>query len=510
MHLDLDNHSSDLLSGYDVCIIGSGPAGLALASQFVDSDVKVIILESGRVDPDPLFQQLNEGESAGPRKVNLTGSRLRCFGGAGKIWAGVCRPVSEQDLKEREYVAHSGWPIDYSDLEPYYRKAANLLDLDYDLFEGDRWKSDSEMPVIFDGLGDHLLRGNRYQQASLKNRDLTNKYRDTFFHSENITVVTNATVVDLVQNKSTGVDSVLVKSISNRGVMVKAGHFVLCAGAIENVRILLNSSVDDLVKKNRFLGACFMSHPAFTDVGTVIRSREDADCLDTKHLNKRFGFELRYGEQDKLKLLRHSISLSPLSIKRQVSESMKSEKVSYLDLIGNIKLLDVMSEAKCRILGEDPVVENWKISVGIEQEPRLSNKITLSDMTDVHGKNKLRIFWDTVSELEMNTVLEAFKGLSRELVLSGVGVAKISDSLLNKETFKRQDPINHHIGTTRMSSSAEDGVVDRNLKCFGLDNLYVSSSSVFPTSSNVNPTLTIIALSLRLGAYLKKRLNSYV
>jgi len=507
MHLDLDNYSSDLLSGYDVCIIGSGPAGLALASRFIDSDIKVIILESGHVDPDPSFQKLNEGESVGSRQVNLTGSRLRCFGGAGKIWAGVCRPVSEHDLKKREYVAHSGWPIDYSDLEPHYREASYLLNLDYDLFDGEEWKSDSEMPVIFGGLGDHLLRGNRYQQATHENKDLTNKYKDVFFRSKNITVVTNATVVDMVQKKGAGIDSVAVKSISNRGAVVKSKYFALCAGAIENVRIILNSSIEDLVKKNRFLGACFMSHPAFTDVGVAIRSREDSECLDTKHLNKRFGFELKYGEQDKLRVLRHSISLAPLSVKRKVSESMKSEKISYLDLIDNIKILDVVSETKCRILGQDPVVENWKISVGIEQEPRFSNKITLSDMTDMHGKNKLKIFWDSVSELEMNTVLEAVKGISRELVLSGIGVAKISNSLLSKEAFKRQDPINHHIGTTRMASSIENGVVDHNLRCFGLDNLYISSSSVFPTSSNVNPTFTIIALSLRLGAHLKKRLK---
>jgi choline dehydrogenase-like flavoprotein len=112
------------------------------------------------------------------------------------------------------------------------------------------------------------------------------------------------------------------------------------------------------------------------------------------------------------------------------------------------------------------------------------------------------VFWDSISEKEMKTVLEAVKAVGRESALKKVGVVKASDDLISKEIFNQDDAINHHIGTTRMATSRSNGVVDSNLKCFDFDNLYIAGSSVFPTSSIVNPTFTIVALSLRLGEYL--------
>jgi choline dehydrogenase-like flavoprotein len=99
--------------------------------------------------------------------------------------------------------------------------------------------------------------------------------------------------------------------------------------------------------------------------------------------------------------------------------------------------------------------------------------------------------------------LEALRVLTRELIKNGLGTVEISKKLIDKSAFDREDSVNHHIGTTRMSSKREHGFVDKNLRCFDYKNLYISSSSVFPTSSNVNPTFTIVALSLRLADHLR-------
>ena len=93
--------------------------------------------------------------------------------------------------------------------------------------------------------------------------------------------------------------------------------------------------------------------------------------------------------------------------------------------------------------------------------------------------------------------------MARQLGLLGTGKIKFKNELLSGQSYKFNDPINHHIGTTRMSESSKTGVVDKNCKVFGVSNLYIAGSSVFATSSIVNPTYTIIALSLRLGEYLK-------
>jgi choline dehydrogenase-like flavoprotein len=65
----------------------------------------------------------------------------------------------------------------------------------------------------------------------------------------------------------------------------------------------------------------------------------------------------------------------------------------------------------------------------------------------------------------------------------------------------------HHMGTTRMADSPRNGVVNKNCRVHGVENLYVAGSSVFPTSGFVNPTLTIVALALRLADHLSMKWN---
>ena len=106
MHENLDNITQ--LSDYDLCIVGSGPAGLALASKLINKGIKFIILESGEVNPKPEHRELNEGYSKGPRKLDLVNSRLRCVGGGGKLWAGVCRPLDPEEFDAKEKNSRNG------------------------------------------------------------------------------------------------------------------------------------------------------------------------------------------------------------------------------------------------------------------------------------------------------------------------------------------------------------------------------------------------------------------
>ena len=114
------------------------------------------------------------------------------------------------------------------------------------------------------------------------------------------------------------------------------------------------------------------------------------------------------------------------------------------------------------------------------------------------------MYWNKISKIERDTVIKSVNIMAQELGLLNSGRIKLKDDLLSGKAFSIDDPINHHIGTTRMSDSPKTGVVDKNCKVFDLSNLYIAGSSVFATSSIVNPTYTIVALSLRLGEYLKK------
>ena len=68
----------------------------------------------------------------------------------------------------------------------------------------------------------------------------------------------------------------------------------------------------------------------------------------------------------------------------------------------------------------------------------------------------------------------------------------------------------HYLGTTRMSDSSTQGVVDRHCQVHGVSNLFIASSSVFPTASYANPTLTIVALAIRLADRLKQTLSDSI
>ena len=144
------------------------------------------------------------------------------------------------------------------------------------------------------------------------------------------------------------------------------------------------------------------------------------------------------------------------------------------------------------------------LSVSLEQPPLRENYLSLSpSRKDLLNIPLINMYWSNLSKIEKQTIVKSTKTLAKELGALGLGRLRLSGELLSGKLYEFDDPVNHHIGTTRVSETQDGGVVDKNCKVFGMSNLYISGSSVFTTSSVVNPTYTIIALSLRLGDYLK-------
>jgi choline dehydrogenase-like flavoprotein len=497
--MDLKELVQDDVEEYDICVIGSGPAGLSLVMSLLEHDKKVLLLESGSEEIDAEFQDLNKGINVGSRYLDLESSRLRCFGGAGKIWAGVCRPLSKVDFQDRSLGKLFGWPIEYAELEKYYKKAAGLLGIDFTAF------SRSVARGVFDHVfpdndvgSKSAVRHNKYIIA--KHMDLADRYGSKIKSASNVTIYTNATVVDFLF-KGSSVSSCLATTIDKKRFQFNAKTFVLCAGALEIPRILLNSSLYNSRHRPPALGSYFMSHPAFVDVARLVLNASADLCGPSSIDDEKFDHEVGFPEQLSKGILRHNMSFKPSSEFDRKHGSFDDEQLfSWKE---NLEILGLFKRATCRILGRRMSGQVWDVSVGIEQEPRLLNGINLSDEVDFLGVRRLKINWASVSALEQKTVLEALRVLTRELIKNGLGTIEISKKLIDKSAFAREDAINHHIGTTRMSSKREYGVVDKNLRCFDYKNLYISSSSVFPTSSNVNPTFTIVALSLRLADHLR-------
>jgi choline dehydrogenase-like flavoprotein len=140
-----------------------------------------------------------------------------------------------------------------------------------------------------------------------------------------------------------------------------------------------------------------------------------------------------------------------------------------------------------------------------EQTPDPGNRITLQQDTDRDGLRRVDIAW-RVSDSDADAAARAFILLRDRIRQHSRCVFEFDENQLH-EHLRRSPPLGgHHIGTARMSATPREGVVDVNCAVFGLPNLFIASSAAFPTGSHANPTLTIVALSVRLAAHLKKHL----
>jgi choline dehydrogenase-like flavoprotein len=147
------------------------------------------------------------------------------------------------------------------------------------------------------------------------------------------------------------------------------------------------------------------------------------------------------------------------------------------------------------------------IAIVTEQEPNPSSRIHLGGERDALGMRKAVVHWQ-LTDLTLRTISVFAELWQRELARIDLGRLTLADWLVQGSSSWRDHvgDLNHHMGSTRMASSPERGVVDPSCRVHGIDNLWIASSSVFPTGGHSNPTLTILALAIRLSDELKRRL----
>jgi len=514
MFKDLQQFNSNQVLTADVCIVGSGPAGMSVAKKLLGTKNKVLFLESGGEEPSVEYNKLNKGKNSGSRFLSLDASRMRCFGGASRIWAGVCSPFDEEDFNSKSFVALSGWPIARKVLHDYYHEAAEMLGISYEAFDNSDSFTNSLNGLSFPEFNrkDSLLTNTIYQHSDSTNRNFGKKYKKLFSDSKNIDVLFHATVTKLnVAKNGKKIQSVQVEDLSGKKCTINATIYVLASGALENPRLLLNSFdyfSYGIGNENGFVGSCFMSHPGFSAVGEVFKTSKGF-CISNNSYSSNLTsqFSNSSSTNQSLQILRHGLDMKYFRDLANPSTYFSGRLLTeYEKLFKNFSLREAIQKTSCRFKGEYSS-NLWNVGVSIEQEPSKRNYLKLNNSSkDIFGVPTIDMFWSEISNLEKKTVVESLKGMGREFALSDSGRVRLTEALLSEEIFQSEDSVNHHIGTTRMAKTSDKGVVDKNCKVFNLSNLYIAGSSVFPTSSIVNPTFTIIALALRLGDHLKSEL----
>lgn len=535
----------------DLCIVGSGAAGLSIARSFFGSRIRVCVLESGGLVGEDRSQFLNSGTSVGEAYIDPATSRMRAFGGTCNVWGCGCIPLARQDFEPRSWIPESGWPISYDDLKPYYARAQRFCGIDAHEFEDGSCTAPSSLTAIeFDHDGDLI---NRFcAQSPFRFGQV---YRDDMARAGNVTVLLHANVLELVPcHDGTRVQEARVAGLDGRRGVVTARHFVLACGAIENARLMLLShsqSASGLGNSRDLVGRYFMEHPtvklgdlwgAHADSLTRSYARIAGDRVAPTFPE----ISLADASQREHRML--NCRVRPVAVESQVPRGVKairefravdethlSEDASIRRRIDTAqwphpspskssthipRLLTEVSlgagaiaHAMARKLAGLPTIKTDHVELlgFFEQAPNRESRVTLGRDTDQFGQRKVEIDW-RLTDLDWHTYRSAAR-------VFGENLAKHCDGgFLPQPWLCRDGPgephhvrsAAHHIGTTRMSASPTTGVVDPDCRVHGIDNLYVAGSSVFPTGGWAFPTLTIVALGLRLADHLRERIGQKI
>jgi choline dehydrogenase-like flavoprotein len=507
MHIDarsLDNGS--LIEG-DLCIIGAGAAGISMALEWIGSGRKVILLSGGGFDVEPQMQELYHGESVDRPYYPLRSATLHYFGGTTGHWAGYCSTFDEIDFARRDWVPHSGWPFGKQELDPYYARANKTLELGPYEYDAEYWeKLDAESRRL--PLDGSAFFPKMWQFSPPTRMGFT--YRDPILKAANVHLYTYANVVEVIPNKDvTAIESLRAKTSDGKEHRVRAKHYVLACGSIHNARLLLASNSRaprGVGNDNDLVGRYFMEH--FEIVGAqVVFERQQSFKLYTipseGKARARAELALKGDVQRQNKILNGTASFRPGPITGKEQSRFGSFSP---DAVANVKQRQAM---KSNPGASKPPDEHliFQMFTRQEQAPNPESRIELSSEKDAMGMPRANLRWKFTS-LDKRSIRVFYELLGKEMGRAGLGRVQLMDWLLDRDDDKWPDILSggwHHMGTTRMHENPKQGVVDANCKVHGLANLFVAGGAVYPTGGAVNPTLTVVAMSLRLSDHLRKR-----
>jgi choline dehydrogenase-like flavoprotein len=536
----------------DLCIVGAGPAGLAIARAFAGSRHRVCLIESGGLRCEDETQQLLEGVSVGEPGLRPAHSRLRVYGGSCRLWGGGCIPLSPREFEAREWIPHSGWPIRYDELASYYERARDVCELRAAGFADGSFDTRGHRPLAFDPP-ELVSRAFALSPVEFGSRSLP-----ALAKSANVRVLLHANLLELHPvPDAEHVREATIGALGGRRGTVRARFYVLAAGGIENARLLLLSDSvvpQGLGNRHDLVGRFFQDHPrcrlgvlthgrldrlmgAYGRSETSARSHLELCLSDDAQRAKRvlacrarpfavhappspgiqalrelracIGRRFAQVHDDEGTRLEHAIAdaldeglpapLPPLD-PRQVHPARAALRAGW-------HAGDVAAGALRRLAGRSHLRrERVEVMGYFEQAPNPHSRIGLDQHRDALGLRRVRVDW-RLTELDRATHRQAANVFGHRLARACGSQFQPDPWIDDPEGVPELHGTAHHLGTTRMADNPRQGVVDRDCRVHGIDNLYVAGSSVFPTGSWAFPTFTIVALSLRLADHLRSRLE---
>ncbi len=553
MFIDARLLPADEVVETEVCIIGTGPAGMTLARELAGQDFRVCLLESGGLDlPDANIQSLAEVETDGDFVQVTADRRNRQYGGNSSYWnikigggqLGVRHvPLDEVDFEKRDWLPYSGWPFDRAHLIPFYKRAQSVCKTGHFAYDAKAWE-DAEsprLPLIGDRVTTRVFQfgpGAAFYQEC----------RDEINRASNITTYLYANAVELETDEiARTVTRVRVACLNGNKFWVSAKIVILAVGGIESAHLLLLSNKTQqagLGNQNDLVGRFFMDHPLIYG-GHFIPSNpqifNSTALYDMRRLGDvtvMGGLVLTDEVMRREQLLNISALLFPRPKRWQSSEAVSSLKALFslgslirepkgvLQNLRNVvtgiddiaasaynkltrKQLPLLANLSTGGWSQTPNKERMYYSFEVlhqtEQAPHPDNRVVLGAECDKLGRRKAQM-QSRWRDIDISGVRRGQAVFAQEIARAGLGRYQIE---LNGELpIVATAGTSHHLGTTRMHIDPKQGVVDENCRVHSVSNLFIASSSVFPTGGYANPTLTIVALAIRLADRVKTIMTS--
>lgn len=465
-----------------VCIVGSGPAGISIALQLEKQKIPCLIIEAGGFEYDEKVNDAYRGNVYGDKYLALEFARLRYFGGSSGHWGGWCRPLDDVDFEMRNGIKNSGWPISKKDLDPYHKMANSIFEID-------------EFPPS-KPLNENLSEIHFEFSPPVR---FGNKYRKHIENSPLIGLLINSPIMDIVPTGKK-ISHINLYSKNGESKQISAKYYCLCTGGIENSRLLLWSNQlhhGGVVPEAQTLGKYWMEHPIYVTGDTVLYTFTKMRAKKNRGLNVP---SMRYYAPTTSFLRTHGIG--NFSVRVITGDNLVQALIKDGLCVAPSFFTSIAQKVN------EGLVCSAEIKLAWEQVPISENRIELGTEKDALGMPRVNLFWKKQPQDRLTAEI-AMKLFGSYLIKENLGRVKLISWLANKLDYPEHDErvTYHHMGGTRMASTPADGIVDANCKVFGIDNLYIGGSSVFPTGGHCNPTYTIVQLALRLGEHLGKQIT---
>jgi choline dehydrogenase-like flavoprotein len=507
----------------DICIIGAGAAGITLALELESTGRRIALIEAGGFKYDAASQRLFDGETAGDRYPPLRDTRLGALGGSTGVWAGYCRPLEESDFESRDGTV--GWPFGRDTLDRYYRRAHEVCNLGACEYDEAHWVAQhGHHPLL---PGDVGIRSPIFHLNPLR---FGATYRRRLAASRNIELLLRSPVMRLHMSAAGNrVERVEVRTPGGR-FDIRPRHAVLAAGGIENARLLLLSGDvnGEAPGDGRHLVGRYLTEHPFADPGYLVFSGGPRRLgyyfpqPSSTHRHAAFvrgTLSLRQQILEREQMQNGAILFYPRYESHDVYASVEVKE--FLETVAKFRGKSVPGQAGRhlaralrapgkiasallrKLVVRGGPAQRWRLRAMFETESLYRNRVTLGTSRDEFDRPCARLEWQ-LSERDLRSMQHFMRQVDASFRRASIGHVELGFA----DNFDgwRAAVIGgkHHMGTTRMHRNPTQGVVDSNSRVHGTSNLYVAGSSVFPTCGFANPTLTIVALALRLGDHLRQ------